>query len=201
MLRVLELPWLPQRLQRPLENRTCLHAPEIAHSYTTSRELLGFNTAVYLTVFVRTDHSIRGLWRSHASRIPERNFAKRTSSSKRAQVGNTLPSKSLVGASMKPPHAASHAFPSVFAMWIWVFHTLTAADSTTVANRRLDADTCTLAESHRSRSRRYARRSLMSSLERTALCCKTYRADGSESSLTWSETPRMRTQRSTRRLE
>ena len=81
--------------------------------------------------------------------------------------------KPQVGASMKPPHAASHAFPSVFAMWIWVFHTQTAADSTTVANRRLDADTCTLAESHRSRSRRYTCRPLLSSLERTALCCKT----------------------------
>ena len=86
----------------------------------------------------------------------------------RPKIWVNLPSKSQVGASMKPPHAASHAFPSVFAMWIWVFHTQTAADSTTVANRRLDADTCTLAESHRSRSRRYARRPLISWLERTA---------------------------------
>jgi len=36
----------------------------------------------------------------------------------RPKIWVNLPSKSQVGASMKPPHAASHAFPSVFAMWM-----------------------------------------------------------------------------------
>merc|ERR1719261_1607601 len=95
-------------------NRTCLHAPEVAHSYTTSKELLGFDVAFYVLYsnVICPRKGLRGLRRIHA-RTPERNLRNAP-----AQAGKTLPSESQIGASSKPPHAASHALPSVFAMWM-----------------------------------------------------------------------------------
>merc|ERR1719213_756519 len=97
-------------------NRTCLHAPEVAHSYTTSKELLGFDAAFYCTRMysnvICPHKGLRGLWRIHAI-TPERNLRNVP-----AQAGKTLQSESQIGASSKPPHAASYALPSVFAMWM-----------------------------------------------------------------------------------
>merc|ERR1719498_239578 len=97
-------------------NRTCLHAPEVAHSYTTSKELLGFDVVFCCTLMysnmICPRKGLRGLRRIHA-RTPERNLRNAP-----AQAGKTLPSESQIGASSKHPHAASHALPSVFAMWM-----------------------------------------------------------------------------------
>merc|ERR1719352_1021189 len=115
VLRVLELPWLPQRLQRP---------PEIAHASTHQKSRtptllhessLGSTLLSILPfLYVRPTHSVdfgAFMLAGYPSGICETHQLKWA----RPKIWVKKPQ---VGASMKPLHAASHAFPSVFAMWM-----------------------------------------------------------------------------------